>query len=100
MNDGQYEIVLYRLKPDADRDRFLATSAQATEWLRQCDGYLGRELLEDQGQWVDIVRWASLDDALAAGEAFIQTPVASDFMSAVEPESVQMLHPRRVVGYD
>lgn len=99
MNNGQYEIVLYRLKPDTDRDRFLDISAQATDWLRQCAGYLGRELLEDEGQWVDLVRWASRDDALAAGEAFVQTPIASEFMASVDPQSVQMLHPTRVVEY-
>lgn len=100
MNGGQYEIVLYRLKPAADRGRFLRLSAQATDWLRQCTGYLGRELLEDDGQWVDVVRWATMHDALAAGEAFVQTPIASEFMAAVEPESVQMLHPMRVVSYE
>jgi antibiotic biosynthesis monooxygenase (ABM) superfamily enzyme len=99
--DGQFEIVIYRLKPDADRDRFMEISHQATDWLRQRPGYLGRELLEDEsGQWVDLVRWATMDDALAAASAFMQVPEAAAFMDAVEPESVTMLHPRRVVVYD
>ena len=33
--DGQFEIVIYRLKPDVDRSRFMEISNRATEWLRQ-----------------------------------------------------------------
>ena len=99
--EGQFEIVIYRLKPDVDRSRFLEISNRATEWLRQRPGYLGRELLEDEsGQWVDLVRWATMDDALAAASAFMDVPEAAAFMDAVEPESITMLHPRSVVNYE
>jgi hypothetical protein len=96
--DGQFEIVIYRLKGDVDRDQFLKISARATEWLRGRPGYLSRELLEDDsGLWVDLVRWATMEDALAAASAFMPVPEAVAFMDAVEPESITMLHPRRVV---
>ena len=99
--DGQFEIVIYRLKPDVDRNRFLEISTQATDWLRTRPGYLGRELLEDDnGQWVDSVRWATMDDALAAASAFMEVPEAAAFMDVVEPESITMLHPRSVVIYE
>ena len=99
--DGQFEIVIYRLKGEVHRDQFMEVSARATEWLRNRPGYLGRELLEDDsGQWVDLVRWATMDDALAAASAFMEVPEAAAFMDAVEPESITMLHPRRVVSYD
>jgi antibiotic biosynthesis monooxygenase (ABM) superfamily enzyme len=99
--DGQFEIVIYRLKPDVDRNRFLEISTRATEWLRRRPGYLGRELLEDDsGQWVDLVRWATMDDALAAANAFMEVPEAAAFMDVVEPESITMLHPRSVVIYE
>jgi antibiotic biosynthesis monooxygenase (ABM) superfamily enzyme len=99
--DGQFEIVIYRLKPNVDRHQFIEISARATEWLRNRPGYLSRELLEDDsGQWVDLVRWATMDEALAAASAFMEVPEAAAFMDAVEPESITMLHPRRVVAYD
>ena len=95
--DGQLEMVIYRLKGEMDRDQFLEISARATEWLRDRPGYLSRELLQDDsGQWVDLVRWATIDDALAAAAAFMAVPEAAAFMDAVEPESITMLHPRRV----
>ena len=99
--DGQFEIVIYRLKANVNRDQFLEISARATQWLRNSPGYLDRELLEDDsGQWVDLVRWATMEDALAAASAFMETPEAAAFMDAVEPESITMLHPRRVVIYE
>jgi antibiotic biosynthesis monooxygenase (ABM) superfamily enzyme len=99
--NGQLEIVIYRLRADVDRVKFMAISSQATEWLRHRPGYLGRELLEDDGgQWVDLVRWATIEDALAAASAFMEVPEAAAFMDAVEPDSITMLHPRRVVKYE
>jgi quinol monooxygenase YgiN len=99
--DGQFEIVIYRLKAEVHRDQFMEVSARATEWLRNRPGYLGRELLEDDsGLWVDLVRWATMDDALAAASAFMEVPQAAAFMDAVESESITMLHPRRVVLYE
>ena len=99
--DGQFEIVIYRLKAGVHRDQFMEVSARATEWLRNRPGYLGRELLEDDsGLWVDLVLWATMDDALAAASAFMEVPQAAAFMDAVEPDSITMLHPRRVVLYE
>jgi hypothetical protein len=99
--DEQFEIVIYRLKVDVDRDQFMEISDRATDWLRNRPGYLGRELLEDDsGQWVDLVRWATMEDALAAASAFMEVPQAAAFMAAVEPKSITMLHPRRVVRYE
>jgi hypothetical protein len=99
--DGQFEIVIYRLKPDVKRDQFMEISARATEWLRQRPGYRGRQLLEDDScQWVDLVHWATMDNALDAASAFMDVPEAAAFMDAVEPESITMLHPQRVVSCD
>jgi quinol monooxygenase YgiN len=98
---GQFEIVIYRLKAGVNRDQFMEVSARATAWLRNRPGYLSRELLEDDsGQWVDLVRWTTMEDALAAASAFMEVPEAAAFMDAVEPESIVMLHPRRVVLYE
>ncbi len=101
MKNGQFEIVMFRLKPGFDRSQFMAISTRATEWLRKRPGYLGRELLEDDsGQWVDLVRWATMEDALAAARAFSDVQEAAAIMDAVEPDSIRMLHPRRVAVYD
>jgi quinol monooxygenase YgiN len=100
MTDGTYEMVLYRLKPHVAREQFLEVTARAAAWLRNQPGYIEWEHLEDEGgQQIDLLLWASLDEALAAGQAFIKTPQATAFMELVEEESVRMMHPRRVASY-
>lgn len=99
--DSVFEIVLYQIKPGVERNHLLAASAQAADWLRTRSGYLGRELLEDEsGQWIDLVHWATMDDALTAAAAFGETDVAAAFMNTVDPESIRMMHPRTVATYD
>jgi antibiotic biosynthesis monooxygenase (ABM) superfamily enzyme len=93
------EMVLYRLKPDIDRGQFLAVSSKATQWLRTQPGYRGRQLFEDEsGQWIDFVSWESMDNALAAATAFMETPDAAAFMAVVDSESVRMFHAREVAN--
>lgn len=98
---GVYEIVLYQLKPGVEREKLLAVSERAAEWLRTQPGYLTRELLQDQsGVWVDMLRWASLDEALAAATAFNETAEAAAYMDVVDPDSIRMMHALPVATYD
>jgi len=91
--DLTYEIVLFRVNPDTQRNELLEASAQVTEWLRNRPGYLGRETLVDEnGQWIDIVRWSSRAEALAAAEDFPEAPGAATLMKVIEPGSATMIH--------
>jgi hypothetical protein len=97
MSSGVTEVVLYRLKPDVDRESFLRESSRACRWLEGRPGYLERELMEsDDGQWIDVVRWETMEHALAAAADFTQEPDLMPLMEALDPESVQMLHAHRV----
>lgn len=100
MTDGTYEIVLYRLKPHVANEQVLEVTARAAAWLRNQPGYLEWEHLADEsGQRIDLLRWATLDSAMAAGEAFLKTPQAAAFMELVDGESVRMMHPQCVARY-
>lgn len=102
MNEEILEIAMYRIRPGLDREQFLQESAPADSWLRSQPGFRNRTMLEADGQWFDLVRWGSLEDALAAAAAF-ETAAATEFatapelrglMSAIDPESVAMYHAR------
>jgi hypothetical protein len=91
---------LFQVKPGVERDQFLEVWAQANDWLQARPGFRHRELLEDEsGQWIELIRWATLDDALAAAAAIEDTEIAAAIMDAVVPETIRMLHPRRVATY-
>lgn len=106
MKEEILEIAMYRTKPEIDRERFLRDSAPADGWLRSQSGFVERTLLEADGQWFDVVRWASLADAQAAAAAF-ETAAAADFatapelrglMSAIDPATVAMYHAREIAS--
>ncbi len=93
------ELILFNLRPETDRAHYLDVSFRATDWLRARPGYLGREVFEDaSGQWIDMVRWKTLDDATSAAEAFTDTPLAAEIMDAVVHETIRILHPQRIAS--
>jgi len=97
--NGILELILFHLRPETDRAHFLDVSARTTDWLRVRPGYLGREVYEDEsGQWIDMVRWETVSDALSAAESFTETPVAAEIMDAVVQETIRILHPQRIAS--
>ena len=96
-NETAVEVVMYRLKPETDRGAFLASSETLTEIVRGMKGYRDRELSEsDDGQWLDVLHWDRMEDALQAADAIMATPEAQRFMEHVDPDSITMLHFRQV----
>lgn len=94
------EIVLFRLKEGIRHEDFLQAADALMLDLRRISGYIKRELLCDaSGQWVDLVYWRSLDEALAAAEQFNTLPSARPFNAMIEPPS-RMLHVQRLRHYD
>ncbi len=94
------EIVLFRLKEGIRHEDFLQAADALMLDLRRMSGYIKRELLCDaSGQWVDLVYWRSLDEALAAAEQFNTLPGARPFNAMIEPPS-RMLHVQRLRHYD
>ena len=93
------EIAMFRLRPGVDRERLLMESDRVGNWLRQRSGFVGRELLEDEtGQWVDLIRWETMEDAMSAFAEFEQDPEMNDFISLLDPDSMQMLHAKTVIA--
>ncbi|MDJ0755746.1 MAG: hypothetical protein QNJ45_19625 [Ardenticatenaceae bacterium] len=87
------EIVLFELVDGVAEDDFLAAVDAMQDDLNQMSGYIDRELSRDKnGRWVDVLHWASLDEAMAAAEALMSWPSGQKFGSMIDPESIQMLH--------
>ncbi|WP_292122915.1 antibiotic biosynthesis monooxygenase [Mesorhizobium sp.] len=86
------EIVSFRLKPDAAAD-FIAQNGVVTDWLAGQPGFLSRHLGErEDGSWVDVVRWRSLEQAQAAAQRIMAEIGDCEAMRAIEPASVAMSH--------
>jgi heme-degrading monooxygenase HmoA len=90
------EIVMFKLKPDADEAAFLAASDAVLQDLRAASGFMRRELLQnDDGQWIDLVYWNSLEEAHHAAEMMPTWASAGAFISMLDEQSVTLLHLQR-----
>lgn len=86
------EIVTFRLKPGTEAG-FVANNGVMTDWLARQPGFLARHLgKREDGAWVDVVRWQSLDQAQAAADRIMAEIGDSEAIQAIEPASVVMSH--------
>ncbi|WP_051333972.1 antibiotic biosynthesis monooxygenase [Mesorhizobium sp. WSM3224] len=86
------EIVTFRLKPGTEAG-FVASNGVMTDWLARQPGFLGRQLgRREDGAWVDVVRWQSMEHARAAADRITAEIGDSEAMQAIEPASVAMSH--------
>lgn len=95
------EVVLFRAKAGVSDEQVLQGSAQIQPWLAGAPGYLKRTISkDDNGQWVDVVHWRTLAEAHQAAEKLMAEPSAVAFMTAIDPESVTMLHVQQQQTFD
>jgi heme-degrading monooxygenase HmoA len=86
------EIVTFRLKPGTEAG-FIANNGVMTDWLARQPGFLGRHLgRREDGTWVDVVRWQSMEQARAAAARIVTEIGGSEALQAIEPSSVDMSH--------
>ncbi|RUU51972.1 antibiotic biosynthesis monooxygenase [Mesorhizobium sp. M2C.T.Ca.TU.002.02.1.1] len=86
------EIVTFRLKPGTEAG-FVASNGTVTDWLARQPGFLSRHLgRREDGVWVDVVRWRSMEQARAAADRIMAEIGDSDALQAIEPASVAMSH--------
>ncbi len=90
---GIVEVVQFKAKTGVS-DAQIRDAADALQRdVEHLPGYMHRRLLKSEdGQWLDIVDWTGLDEALHAAEAIMARPSAQGFMELVEPASITMLH--------
>ena len=94
------EVVQFKAKPGVSDAQIRAAADALQRDVEQFPGCLHRRLLKSEdGQWLDIVDWTGLDEALHAAEAIMARPSAQGFMELAEPDSITMLHLASVQVY-
>jgi hypothetical protein len=89
------EIVTFKTLPGVSVAQLLAAADATQPWLQRQPGYVTRQLLQDADEWMDIVTWASLDAAQAAGQAFMSEPSAQQFGALIDTASMVLRHATR-----
>ena len=98
LNKGSIlEVVLFTLIAGSDEGSFLEAVEEMEPVLASKKGYIMRELNKtDDGKWVDMVHWESVEEATSAIRSVMQTRAGKQYTSMIDPESVTMTHTRTV----
>ena len=80
------QVVKFALKPGASSQHFLALTEEMLAWLKQQEGFLGYELYEENGVWLDRVVWQNKTAGEAGLRNFLTTPLAAKIIEFVEDE--------------
>ncbi len=65
------ELVRFRLKQGKTAADWLKANEKITDWIKAQPGFRFRSLSEtDDGEWIDMVYWESLEAAKSAGAKF------------------------------
>jgi len=88
------ETSRFKTRAGISDEQLVAASQEAHDgFLSTCKGLVSRELLKgDDGSWLDIVEFDSIDDARAAMAAFRGHPSTRAFEAAIDPETARMEH--------
>ncbi len=66
------ELVRFRLQSGKTAADWLKANEKINEWMKAQPGFQFRSVSEtDDGEWWDLVYWASMEAALAAGKKFM-----------------------------
>lgn len=88
------EVAMFKLNEGVTDQAFIAEAEKVQEsFLKIQKGYLDRGLLKDEnGQWFDILHWASMEDAQTAARVMMQESECQPFIQMINSQSIQMFH--------
>lgn len=67
------ELVRFRLQSGKTAADWLKANEKINDWMKAQPGFQFRSVSEtDDGEWWDLVYWASVEAALTAGEKFLR----------------------------
>ncbi len=96
------EIAQFKLGAGVNEEEFLQEAEEVQKnFLEKQSGYIDRELLKsDDGLWVDVLHWNSMEEALEAAEVMIKNPKTQGFILKIDSSSVKMLHLKQITTWN
>ena len=95
------ELVEGKVKEGVDPQEYIKASDSLMTDLSGLDGYIRREVWQgEDGRFVDVIYWDSLEKAQRAAELFPTLPSAKLFESLLDFGSLSMRHLNQIRVYD
>jgi hypothetical protein len=94
------EVALFHLKSGVTDEAFLPSAELIQRHLDHLDGYISRELVKaPDGQWVDIIHWASLEAARQAETVIMADESCAPFFAMIDESRATMIFADTVQVY-
>jgi D-aminopeptidase len=90
------EFVFFRAKPNVSDAEVIKNAHKIQELATQTGTPFKLELLKtEEGEWVEVVRWNSKEEAQRVEQAVLSMPEAQKAMSVMDEASIRMvfMHP-------
>jgi hypothetical protein len=98
-NENILEVVEFKLKKNIEKEDFLKAAYNMMNDLREQSGFLKRELLKEEENWVDIVHWDSLRHAKLAEKKILTLSKSLEFFNMIDKNTIKMNHFKKVREY-
>lgn len=88
------EIVIYKTKSGINDADFIKTTSEMEEhFAKKQKGFIKRTFAKSEnGDWVDVIYWETMDDAMKASEAAMKSSVCAPMFGVLDEASVKMHH--------
>ena len=86
------EVTTFKIKTTANSTSFIKMDAEVeSQFTSKQPGFIRRQSgLNDQGEYVVLVYWKSLEDAAASMQKFMGDPLVADYSSMIEGSTMKM----------
>ena len=87
------ELVIYTVKEGISEKDALQAAASVNDFIKSQPGFISRKLsLSNEGKWVDIIYWESLEAAQVANERAMKSTVTAPFFEIIAQKDMQFYH--------
>ena len=88
------EIAIYKTNDGVSDADFIKTGVEMeANFAKKQKGFIKRTFAKSEiGEWVDVIYWETMDDAMKASEVAMKSPVCAPMFGIIDPTSVKMHH--------
>lgn len=87
------ELVIFEARPEFNQQEVKSSLELVNSILTSYKGFISRRLARNEdGQWMDLVLWESMEDAKAAADDIMKQKIAQEAFSVIDEQTMEFYH--------
>lgn len=92
-SDRIVEVVIWKVKSNFTEEEVLNKARALNTFIENQKGFISRDLSKsNQGEWLDLVYWSSIEDANAAAKLAQSCEICQPFFDTIDMNSMKFYH--------